>query len=239
MAVNSRELREEPKTIAVPGPDGRPIELLPPPNAFGAPRVIETPVPPGLGNAFTEAGNPRPIPADMMRKDLMPPELVAMMEGRHHRPMGGPNAPAVGPNAPPAMAMPQMPQMPQMPMQPQAPVVMQPTLPAPVRQVSGQAALELQRGVLKDSLLPSEREQAADYLSSYEAHRTPVAVAALLDGAKTDPAMMVRVACVRGLGKMRATNPEIVEALQVMTREGDERLRTACVEVLSMRRQGR
>lgn len=230
-AVNARELREMPEPPLF-GPDGRPLYQQRG-NAFSEPVVAERNLPEGLANAFTPAMNGRPIPADMMRKDLMPPELVAMMEGRY-RPKNGPAGP-FAPPTPPGM-------MPVVPVQEpvvQAPRPVQPVVqqqPAPIQQVSGAAIVDQLSAVLREALLPSEREQAADQLARYEAYRVPTAVNALLHGAMTDPAVMVRIACVRGLGTMRAATPEVLTGLQNLSREGDERVRAASGEVLNLLR---
>jgi hypothetical protein len=233
MAVNSREFKESPPVI---GPDGRPVM---PGNAFAQP---EPPplvnLPEGMANAFTPAVGGRPIPADMMRKDLMPPELVAMLEGRY-RPKNGP----LGPFAPPlvpgdprqlAMAQPHPTTPTPAPVPAPVPAPAPAPVPAPVQQVSGAAAIAQLRSVLKDALLPSEREVAAEHLARYEPYRTPEAVEALLTGARSDPAMTVRIACVRGLGSMRANTPAVVDTLRALSREGDERLRPACKEVVDL-----
>jgi hypothetical protein len=171
-----------------------------------------------------------------MRKDLMPPELVAIMEGRH-RPKNGPGGPFAPPTpagmmplAPPQEAIVQAPR-------PLPQPVVQPV--APLQQVSGAVIVDQLSAVLRDGLLPSEREQAADQLSRYEAYRVPAAVQALLAGAKADPAVTVKIACVRGLGTMRAGTPQVIAGLQALSREGDERVRAVSVEVLGLLHVGR
>src|SRR5439155_15916609 len=126
--------------------------------------------PDGMANAFTQANNARPIPADMMmRKDLMPPELVAMIEGRY-RPKNGPVGPPMLPGMMPPGGMPASMMQPGV-QQAVALAPMPAPTPAPAQQVSEKAAVEQLRAVLRDALLPSEREEAADHLARYEAHR--------------------------------------------------------------------
>ena len=55
-------------------------------------------------------------------------------------------------------------------------------------------ALQIQ-ATLQNSLLPSQREMAAEILSNWESHREPTIVPALLRAATEDPAATVRVAC--------------------------------------------
>ncbi len=230
-AARAKELREGNQAVMVAGPHGRPL-LVSPANAFGEPVAQPVPVA-GPGNAF--AGS-QPIPADRIRKDLMPPELVAMLEGRY-RPGKGPIAPAVGPYGPPQVpgniAGPAPMGQPPMRGTPLPPLTRQPMPPAiqPVSANSSSHAVEQLRSVLVDDLMPSSREEAANRLARYDPYRTPVAVQALLTGALIDPAVTVRIACIRGLGAMRASTPEVLHAFSVLSRDQNEPVRTAAAEV--------
>jgi hypothetical protein len=58
-------------------------------------------------------------------------------------------------------------------------------------------------GCLRDDMLPSMREIAAETLARSEGHNRPEVVAALEEAAEKDPAPSVRACCTRWLTEMR------------------------------------
>jgi len=223
-AVNSREFRE-PLAVLHVGPDGRPLTG----NVPTTPTPVAMPLPPNrTANAFTDPMGAQPIDPTRVRKDLMPPELVAMLE-KGHRPGVGPNGQPV---LLPGLAMPTPGPVAGTPLPPITPRAT--AASGGVTPVAGSAAVEQLRHILKDGLLPSEREQAVDQLALYEARKTPAAVDALLAGAMTDPAATVRVACIRALGKMRAGTAEVLGALGHLAQDADPKVKAAATEVLPL-----
>lgn len=231
-AAGARELLEDPQPVVI-AEQGRPLVVTPPTNAFGEAMVMAPP-PQGMGNAFTgpNGAAPQPIPMDRIRKDLMPPELVALME-RQQRDMaaGRPTLPLPPfPGAMPSEATVTGPVP--------TPGPSLPTAPTPgyasVQQVSGNAALEQLRATIADGLLPSEREMAADQLAKYDPIRTPAAVSILLSGAKSDPATTVRVACVRAIGQMGARSQEVLTTLETVAKDSDPQVKQAATDVLAL-----
>jgi hypothetical protein len=79
--------------------------------------------------------------------------------------------------------------------------------------------------VLRDSVMPSEREMAAEVLSGFHPQQDPTIVPALLRSAAEDPAGTVRAACVHGLVKMNANNSEVVGVLMNLKADPDHRVR--------------
>jgi hypothetical protein len=77
------------------------------------------------------------------------------------------------------------------------------------------------QAVLQDSLLPSEREMAADALSGFQRLEDPTIVPALLRAATEDPAATVRASCVHGLAKMNANTSDVVSALMNLKADPD------------------
>jgi hypothetical protein len=78
---------------------------------------------------------------------------------------------------------------------------------------------------LQDSLLPSQREMAAEVLSKWDSRREPSVIPALLHSATDDPAGTVRAACVHCLVKMKANSPEVVSVLLRLKADPDLRVR--------------
>jgi len=79
--------------------------------------------------------------------------------------------------------------------------------------------------VLQDSLLPSEREMAAEALTEFQRQQDPTIVPALLHAAAVDPAPTVRAACVHGLVKMNANSSEVIGVLMNLKADPDLRVR--------------
>ncbi len=80
-------------------------------------------------------------------------------------------------------------------------------------------------GLLRDSILPSEREGALEMLAKPELGKSPQALGAVMQCLATDPAPAVRVAAARALGKMRSRAPEVIQTLQGCRSDGDASVR--------------
>jgi hypothetical protein len=78
---------------------------------------------------------------------------------------------------------------------------------------------------LRNSLLPSQREWAADQLAGVDWRANPQAVDALVTAAHSDPAASVRAGCVRALAKMKANTPPVVAAVEGLKRDADPHVR--------------
>jgi hypothetical protein len=81
------------------------------------------------------------------------------------------------------------------------------------------------QAVLHDSLMPSEREMAAEALSGFPQQQDPTIVPALLRCAAEDPAATVRAACIHGLVKMNANTSEVIGVLMNLKADPDLRVR--------------
>lgn len=87
---------------------------------------------------------------------------------------------------------------------------------------------------LRDSLLPSEREMAAERLARVDWRNEPQVVQALLTAAKTDPAPVVRACCVRSLGKMKVNLVPVLQAVQSLKSDGDLRVQQEVEQTLAI-----
>lgn len=87
---------------------------------------------------------------------------------------------------------------------------------------------------LRDSLLPSEREMAAERLARADWRNEPQVVQALLTAAKTDPAPVVRACCVRSLGKMKVNLVPVLQAVQSLKSDGDLRVQQEVEQTLAI-----
>jgi hypothetical protein len=90
-------------------------------------------------------------------------------------------------------------------------------------QVSAQTGQML--ATLKDSLYPSQRECAAEWLANLDWHVNSQITPALISAAREDPAASVRAACVRSLGKMQANTMPVIDCLQSLRADTDPRVR--------------
>ncbi len=82
-------------------------------------------------------------------------------------------------------------------------------------------------GCLRDDLLPSMREVAAETLASGPGRTRPEVIAALAEAAEKDPAASVRACCLRCLTAMSSASPECMAALQKLNVAGDAGIRSA------------
>ena len=240
-------------------------------------------VPRGMANAFTNASDTRPVPADfgknhighnafsnppegaenmpapyVMPENVHPalmealkknphlaqqmatnPDLANMIIAQANSRAGLGNimlAPGQG-MAPPGMMPPGMlpPGAGGPAMMPGAPVLNHPgalqvapggVMGTPVsRGNAGTNQAEAPLGLLKDSLLPSEREAALDMLAQPHLARSPEVVGAVVKCLATDPAPAVRAAAARTLGRMGCKSAEAVQTLQASRSDSDAGVR--------------
>jgi hypothetical protein len=78
--------------------------------------------------------------------------------------------------------------------------------------------------VLQSSGIPSQREWAASRLCKCDARVAPYVIDALVTCAKSDPAALVRVACIQSLVKLQARSSTVVEMLQQAKQDRDPRV---------------
>jgi hypothetical protein len=228
--------------LPVPPPGPTPRLPVPPPGPVPMPPApmqparLDVGVPDAMGNAFTIAGTRRPIPADFGGAPQVPNAFAdssTLIEGEGTPPRGYSTVPAMPNNMarqpmPNALAM--------MPMPAGAnPLMTVP--PSPVAHV--QPAASQPTGVpqllatLKESLRPSEREQAAEQLSELNWKLQPMVVEHLIKSAQDDPAASVRAACVHALAQMKANSMEVAAIVQKLKSDRDSSVRheaeEACV----------
>ncbi len=79
--------------------------------------------------------------------------------------------------------------------------------------------------VLRESLYPSQREDAAEQLGAMDWRRQPEVVDILVERARDDPAPTVRAECVRSLGRLKANTLPAVEAVKFLQSDVDVRVR--------------
>ena len=239
-------------------------------------------VPRGMANAFTNASDTRPVPADfgknhighnafsnppqggenmpapyVMPENVHPALMEALKKNPHLAQQMATNPDlanmiiaqansraglgnimlAPGQGMPPGMMPPGMmpPGMGGQAMMPGAPVMNQPgalqlapggVMGTPVSRINGApnpTAAPL--GLLKDSLLPSEREAALDMLAQPHLARSTEVVGAVVKCLATDPAPAVRAAAARTLGRMGCKSPDAVQTLQASRSDSDAGVR--------------
>ena len=206
-------------TVVMPGaPEG-----TMPPGTLSPMMLAQSGVPEGMGNAFTSAGSTRPIPADLTRSYYDPNAF-------HQSGMGGAEGRPVlltRPAQPTGLVMMPPPQLPVMPMPQQMYVPM--PVPASPQVTTGQMLAQL-----RDSVMPSEREMAAEALSRCDWRRNPGVIQGLVGAAKADPAPAVRAACVRALGRMKVNTLPVVTAVTALKSDGDIRVRQEVEQALAV-----
>lgn len=176
-------------------------------------------------NAWSMATPTRPVPADMGSYPQIP-------NGFHARGMGGAEA-----RPPMAMAMAGYYPQPAMgyyayPAQPMLhPGAMLPAGAAVASDMS-HAVNGFALASLRGSVMPSERERAAEALARANWKADPQVVPALVMGAQADPAPAVRLTCLRALGQMKANTAPVVEAVKTCREDRDARVRQEAEKVL-------
>ena len=158
----------------------------------------------GMGNMMLAPGQmpPGQMPPGMLPPGMMPP---GMMPSGMAAPGMMPGAPVV--NNPGALQL--------------APggVMGTPVSRAPGHQV------EVPLNLLRDSLLPSEREAALDMLAKPQLSSSNQVVGAVVKCLASDPAPAVRAAAARTLGQMGCKAPEAIQTLQASRTDGDANVR--------------
>ncbi len=207
--------------MAMPRPPMGPMPM--PPRPPMPPPMVDRGVPSGMANAFTLAGSRRPIPADF--------------GGTPQEPNGFGNAEPqwTGPGSPPRPY----------------PIAYSGTTPPrgvnpllnvpPAPAASGAPALTAQPNgdvskllaTLKESMYPSQREWAAEQLGELNWRKQPHVVESLTKSAREDLAATVRAACVRALGHMKVSSPEVAALVRDLKSDRDSRVRREAEEVLS------
>ncbi len=191
-------------------------------------------VPGAMGNAFTLPATSRPIPADFGGTPQEPNGFDPMA-----RPGQGTAPRAYGMGMPGAYRQ-QMPNM--MAMGPQAPMGYNSPLNMP-SMAYGQAVVSASASTpsgsvprllatLKDSLRPSEREEAAEQLSDLNWRIQPLVVESLMKAAREDPAPTVRAACVHALAHMKVDTPAACALVRDLRSDGDPHVRQEAEEAL-------
>ena len=158
----------------------------------------------GMGNMMLAPGQ---MPPGMMPPGMLPPGMMppGMMPSGMAAPGMMPGAPVV--NNPGALQL--------------APggVMGTPVSRAPGHQV------EVPLNLLRDSLLPSEREAALDMLAKPQLSSSNQVVGAVVKCLASDPAPAVRAAAARTLGQMGCKAPEAIQTLQASRADGDANVR--------------
>ena len=88
--------------------------------------------------------------------------------------------------------------------------------------------------VLRSSILPSEREMAADGLRRVDWKSESEVVPGLLAAAQADPAPMVRAASIRALGEMKANTLQVMQALGRAKDDADPRVRQQATQTIAV-----
>jgi hypothetical protein len=202
---------------------GPPVPAYPPGYAMArppyyppmSPPVVNAGTPTGMANAFTPAGNTRPIPAD-----FGPPQFAA----------NGFSAPGQQDDGAP----------PNQPVPPPLPGYFPPMAargygPAPSAAIAqaGEVSPPQLLATLRGALLPSQREWAADRLADLDWRTNPLAVDALATAAHDDPAATVRAGCVRSLARMKVNTVPVVAVVEGLKRDADPRVRLEAEEALT------
>jgi hypothetical protein len=196
-----------------------PLQLAPPP-----PPAIAIPmdrgVSSGMANAFTNGGSTRPLPAEFGEPsqpgnafsppypNVAPPQ--AAMQQVPPNPYHGSSMVAMADRRQPAQVPVQMDQGP-------SPASNTPQLLA----------------VLRDSLYPSQREQAVESLMAQGGSQAqPQVVQGLLSAAKNDPAATVRASCVRAIAQLQLNTVPVVTLVQSLRNDPDPRVRREAEQAL-------
>src|SRR5262249_28899724 len=100
------------------------------------------------------------------------------------------------------------------------PVAWRPSAVAPP--ASGPGSTAQRMAVLRDSLLPTQRADAAEALAQHDWHKEPQVVDALLKAAKEDPAPLVRAECVRSLGRLGVNTVPVVATCEALKNDQNQ-----------------
>jgi hypothetical protein len=86
---------------------------------------------------------------------------------------------------------------------------------------------------MRDSMLPSQREWAADKLAEYDWRQQPQIVDAMMQSAKDDPAASVRAGCVHTLAKMNVNTPPVIATIRSLRSDPDQRVQREASDALA------
>src|SRR5258708_35836378 len=75
-----------------------------------------------------------------------------------------------------------------------------------------------------DSMLPLQREWAANQLAELDWRTQPQVVDSLVQAAKDDPAASVRAGCIHGLARMNVGTPPVIAAISSLRTDPDARV---------------
>src|SRR5207302_7300214 len=84
---------------------------------------------------------------------------------------------------------------------------------------------------------PAERHAAIRQLVRFDWQKNPVVVSALLAGAKSDPAPIVRVDCLRHLAAYQMAHPQVLAEVAAMTQDSDSWVREEAGKALAQLKQ--
>lgn len=201
-----------------------PVELTPPAPGSAAQSA--------LGNAFSSDLDPRPVAGVFGPAGAhpMPPAGYGPMNARLP---STPYGPVVRMPAPQGTTSPtdQGTKLAMLPRNNGVTQVGYQTSAAPV--AAGMNSQQL-TGMLRDALYPSQREWAAEKLSSLNWKENDTAVQALAVAVGNDPCPTVRAACVHALAQMKADSYAVVSAVQSAKKDADARVRAEAAEALSV-----
>jgi hypothetical protein len=178
---------------------------------------------PGMTNAFTSMPSDEAVAHATNAFGPMPAQPAAPMGAGYGQPAPGAFAPNgyAGVNAMPPAVNAYSGQPAGIVQAGYQPPLSQPTYrPQPVT-----PAMENSMANLKSSLYPSQREWAAECLSTVDWHTSPQIVQALVTGAHEDPAASVRAACIHSLAKMKCNAPEVMATIEALHGDMDPRVR--------------
>jgi hypothetical protein len=208
--------------------------------------AVRCPIPTGYANAFTQAGNPNPIPADANNdvsntdnafQSIQGATLPVPVQGFSNVPSTFPvtGVPVSSPTesgatADPGVAVVRGQERDSLGSKPSnagiVPVSAQSFIPGQLEDARNPVSLPELLAILNDSLYPSQREVAAEYLCRFDWRIHPQIAEVLLHAAETDPAPMVRIACIHALVKQKASTTYCVQALQTLqTSDKNEQVR--------------
>ena len=224
--VQNVQIADGPNAFSPPpkqGANPSPPAAMPPQTCYPPPQMpvmvptapMDTGTSPALANAFTLPGITRPIPAN-----FGPPAQV-------------PNAFSDGNTGSVSYAV--MPPPPTL-VNPQIPLVDRG--PVPVRVVSVNSPIQGAgnplhlTAILRDSLYPSQREDAAQALANQDWRAQPQLVDALVKAAKEDPAPMVCAECIHSLAHMGVATLPVVKICQALKSDPDPRVRKEAEQAL-------
>jgi hypothetical protein len=208
---------------------GKPTSMA---NAMSLPVTPGAPgigIPEGAGNAFTPATTNRPIPSDMGGPRMPMPGMMAgglpplppqpLPPAMQHQMVAAAMAEQQA-----AMAHMAMMQQQQMMAHQHAMAAAAAAAEKSAKPTTDPATPKLLAD-LRDALLPSQREMAAESLRTVDWKANPDVVSGLTKAAKEDPSPMVRVACIKTLGALRADAEPVLKTLEALSSDQDSRIR--------------